>query len=134
MQSIGTRVFSFRSWPLAGCVLKLSSTPLDNLPLWSGGVDPRCSWSHSRTGSWQCIGCTHLKFNIAPEKLPSQKESNKRFQPSIFRGYVKLRGCKNSHKTSCPFKRAASLCFLLSKKSIALRMPSRPFPFSMLWG
>ena len=32
------------------------------------------------------------KLNIAPEKLPSQKESS--LQPYIFRGYVKLRVCK----------------------------------------
>ena len=32
---------------------------------------------------------TPPKFNIAPEKLPSQKEQI--CKPSIFRGYVKLR-------------------------------------------
>jgi len=37
-------------------------------------------------------GITHLKFNITPEKLPSQKESN--LPTSFFRGYLKLRGCR----------------------------------------
>ena len=31
-----------------------------------------------------------VKFNIAPENVPKKKIV---FQPSFFRGYVKLRGC-----------------------------------------
>ena len=34
---------------------------------------------------------TPWKFNIAPENIPSQKESSRVFQPAFFRGYVKLR-------------------------------------------
>ena len=34
---------------------------------------------------------TLRKFNIAPEKLPSNRKVV--FQPPFFRGYVKLRGC-----------------------------------------
>lgn len=35
---------------------------------------------------------THLKFNIAPEKLSSERKVV--FQPPFFRGYVKLQGCR----------------------------------------
>ena len=35
---------------------------------------------------------THLKFNIAPENIPSPKESSLPTS-SFFRGYVKHRGC-----------------------------------------
>ena len=38
---------------------------------------------------------TPWKFNIAPENIPSQKKTIV-FQPSFFRGYVKLREC-NTH-------------------------------------
>ena len=47
-----------------------------------------CIWSMFYGKS---IG-THMKFNIAPESyLPKRKVIS---QPSFFRGYVKLRGCK----------------------------------------
>ena len=39
------------------------------------------------------------KFNIAPEKLPSQEERIV-FQPSFFRGYVKLRGGQHNTYTN----------------------------------
>ena len=39
-------------------------------------------------------GCwTGWQFNIAAENLPSQKRKD--FQPSFFRSYVKLRGCRD---------------------------------------
>ena len=40
------------------------------------------------------IGFTHLKLNIAPEKLPGPKRKVV-FKPSFFRGYVNLRECKS---------------------------------------
>ena len=43
--------------------------------------------------------CTPWKFNIAPENIPSQRKVV--FQPSFFRGYVKLRGCRALKNDSC---------------------------------
>ena len=54
--------------------------------------------STSRRFSWENY-ITLPKFNIAPENLPSQKERIV-FQPSFFRGYVKLRECRWFHDES----------------------------------
>ena len=53
-----------------------------------------CWWNKSCT-CWSCwyntVNIPRPKFNIAPEKLPSNGKVV--FQPAFFRGYVKLQGC-----------------------------------------
>ena len=71
------------------------------------------------------IKCTHLKFNIAPEDIPSQKERIV-FQPSFFRGNlaVKLRGC-----TSFPWCFSPTdLAFLVGQQTWLLFLIGKP-PF-----
>ena len=58
----------------------------------SGGNFPRESFVATFVVLYTLQTCTPWKFNIAPENIPSQRKVV--FQPSFFRGYVKLRGCR----------------------------------------
>lgn len=84
------------SYAAAGCKFRIEDDHGEVFVTFRGTANleklgMRGGWTKEKN-KWGVFCLTLLETNVAPEKVPSQKETSFTFKPSMFKGYIKFWG------------------------------------------